>query len=354
MRFGSPLAFLVVAIIPLLLLLHWRSQGRAGLRLSSLATVRQAGASLRQRLRALPAFLRVAALALLVVAMARPQEGREQVRDVSRGVAIEMVIDRSGSMGAEMQFGDERMTRLDVVKKVFEEFVRGNKHGLPGRSNDLVGMVAFARYADTLCPLTLSHGVLSRFLESLHLVKRRSEDGTAIGDAIALAAARLQSAEKQLQRQSRTPGRSADYKIKSKVIILLTDGRHNAGKRIPLEAAALAKEWGIKIHAIGVGGQEGVTTIQTLLGPMKFAAGPGLDEGTLRAIAEETGGIYRSAPNDKSLREVYEEIDRLEKSEIESLRYVDYREMFTPFAMSAFCLLGLEIVLASTWFRRIP
>jgi len=299
-----------------------------------------------------PWLLRLAALVLLIVCLARPQIGLERVRDVSKGVAIEMVADRSGSMGAEMEFGGERLTRLDVVKRVFEEFVSGNGKDLKGRPNDLVGMIAFARYPDTVCPLTLAHGALSRFLDSVKLVRRRNEDGTSIGDALALAAARLNTADETLARQRKEA--KGDYTIKSKVIILLTDGQNNAGRRGPRESAKLAKSWGIKVYAIGIGGRESVRTVRTPLGEYKVPMGPGVDEDALREIADLTGGIYRLAEDAESLRAIYKEIDRLERTEIESLRFLDYREVFASFALGVLALLFVEIVLAGTVFRKIP
>jgi len=351
MRFEAPWAFLVLLAVPVVLYLQHRLGRRATLTFSTTAHASRSGKSLRQRLVALPAALRIIALVLLAVALARPQRGIEQIRNVSKGIAIAMVVDRSTSMGAEMEFGGERLNRLDVVKKVFQEFVTGNRKGLPGRSNDLVGMIAFARYADTICPLTLAHGALERFLETVHLVQRRSEDGTAIGDAIALAAARLKTAEETLSRQTKGGG---DYEIKSKVIILLTDGQNNFGKRPPLDAAKLAREWGIKIYCIGVGSGEAVQTVRTPFGTYKFGAGSQLDARTLRSIADATDGLFRTANDADSLRAVYKEIDELEKSEIESISFRDYRELFTPLAVAALAVLVIEVFLSSTAFRRVP
>jgi len=350
--FEAPWALLLLLVIPGVIYLRLRLRRRPALRFSTTRNVLQAGPSLRQRLLWIPDGLRILALILITVALARPQEGRERIRDVSKGVAIEMVVDRSGSMGAEMEFAGLRLTRLETVKRVFDEFITGNGKDLPGRPNDLVGMIAFARYPDTVCPLTLAHGALSRFLEQVKLVKRRSEDGTAIGDATALAAARLKTAEQALARQ--TKGKNKDYQIKSKVIILLTDGQNNWGKRTPAQAAELAKQWGIKIYAIGIGSTEGIRTVQTPLGEFKLAMGPGVDQATLKAMAETTGGLFRMADDAQSLRAIYRQIDRLEKSEIESVRYLDYRELFTPFALTALGLLALEITLNCTFFRRIP
>jgi len=300
----------------------------------------------------MPLVIRVLVLVLLAIVLARPQKGVEQVRDVSEGVAIEMVVDRSGSMGAEMDYAGERLTRLEVVKRVFQEFVDGNGRELAGRPNDLIGMAAFARFADTICPLTLAHGALGQFLEATHLVQRRSEDGTAIGDAVALAAARLKTAEETLARQT---GRKEDeYTITSKVIILLTDGQHNCGKRTPQQAAELAKEWGIKVYAVGIGGGESVTTIRTPLGDFKMPTGPGVDTHTLEAIARATGGKAWLADDADSLRSIYREIDAMEKSKVESVRYVDYRELFVPLALAALVLIAAEVALSCTLFRRIP
>ena len=214
-------------------------------------------------------------------------------------------------------------------------------------------MIAFARYADTMAPLTLGHGALLRFLDTVHIVKRRSEDGTAIGDAIALAAARLRTAEEDIAKFASETG-DKEYEIKSKIIILLTDGQNNSGLRAPVEAARLAADWDIKIYTIGVGGDQGVNTISTLFGNFKVPTANRVDTRPLQAIADMTGGVFRLAEDDKSLREIYEEIDRLEKSEIESVKYVDYRELFVSFTVAALILLVLEALSANLVFRRIP
>ena len=352
MRFASPWGFVALLLVPLVLLYLSKRGGRGSIHFSSLRNAKAAGDSLRRRLALLPLVLRIAAILLVVVALARPQMGREKVKDVTKGVAIEMVLDRSGSMGAEMEYGGGRLNRLEVVKRVFEEFITGNGQELEGRPNDLVGMIAFARYADTMAPLTLGHGALVRFLGSVDLVKRRSEDGTAIGDALALAAARLKTAEEEIAKYSDETG--TEYEIKSKVIILLTDGQNNYGMRTPVQAADLAREWGIKIYTIGVGSGDGVTTVRTLLGSFKVPSGGKVDTKTLDEIARATGGIFRVAEDEESLRAIYAEIDELEKSEIESVRYVDYREMFVPFAAAAMIALLIEAALASTLLRRIP
>jgi Ca-activated chloride channel homolog len=345
MRLESPWAFLILPLVALLVWFCLHRRRGVGVRFSSVALAGSSGSSLRTRLRHLPLLVRVVAIVLLTVGLARPQQGREEVRDVSQGIAIEMLVDRSGSMGQELIYEGKQLNRLEVVKQIFKEFVLGNGKDLKGRQSDLIGMVAFARYADTLCPLTLSHGALDRFIESIQLVTRKNEDGTAIGDALALAAARLRTAEESLKK---------DYQIKSKVAILLTDGQNNAGKRSPLEAARLAKEWGIKVYAIGIGGRESFVTVKTPFGDYKVPGGPGVDEATLKTIADETGGSFWLAESADRLHQIYKEIDRLERTEIESVRHIDYAERFLPFVLGALVLLLLEQILISTVFRRVP
>jgi Ca-activated chloride channel family protein len=351
MHFGSPWAFLLLLVIPLLLVVS-SLKGRGGaIRFSTVGHAARAGKSLRQKVLWLPTFMRTLALILLIIGLARPQTGREEIREISKGVAIEMVVDRSSSMGAELEYEGEQMTRLDAVKKVFEEFVMGGGRDLPGRPNDLIGMIHFARYPDTICPLTLAHGALPAFLKSVKLVQTREEDGTAIGDALALAAARLETAEESLKMQRD----NADaYTIKSKVVVLLSDGENNFGKRTPLQAAELAAQWGIKVYTIAIGGGDAVTSVRTAFGVFKIPSRQTVDTKTLQAIAEKTGGFFRQAEDAASLRDIYEEIDQMEKSEIESIRFVDYKETFGWFALAGFVLIFCETLLRSTLFRRIP
>jgi len=351
MRFESPLAFLLLLVIPFLVWARVVRGGSTAIRFSTVAIASRAGRSFRERLLWLPDFLRIAAIILFITALARPQSGLEQVREISKGIAIEMVLDRSGSMGAELEYKGEVMTRLDAVKKVFEEFAVGGNAGLEGRPNDLIGMIVFARYPDTICPLTLAHGALPQFLKSVKLVEDREEDGTAIGDALALAAARLSTAEDSLKDRK---GASGNYKIKSKVIVLLSDGENNYGKRTPIEAAELAAKWGIKIYTIAIVGGETMTSIQTPFGVYKVPSVERVDTSALKAIAEKTGGFYREAEDVKSLREIYKEIDSMEKSEIESVRFTDYKERFLWFALAGLMLIILETILKSTIFRKTP
>lgn len=375
MRFEFPWAFLLLPVIALSAWYSLRKRTTASLRFSAVKNAKKSGSSFRATLRLLPLGVRILALVLLTIGLARPQEGREQMRNVSKGIAIEMVVDRSGSMREEFDYEGARLSKLQAVKKIFGEFALGNGRDLKGRPNDLIGIISFARYADTVCPLTLSHGALDPFIKSIHPATKE-EDGTSIGDAVALAAARLKTIEEQLKASRPKPKQSENiagsdssskgtsgesppipdtgYEIKSKVIILLTDGQNNMGKRSPEEAARLAKKWGIKVYAIGIGGSESYMTLQTPLGDYKVPAGPGVDEATLKSLASETGGAFWMAESAGKLHEIYGKIDKLERSEIESTRYVDYAERFYPFALAALLALMLEQVLTSTVFRRIP
>ncbi len=351
MHFESPWTFLLLVILPVLI---WFKQSRikgGAIRFSTVNNANRAGNSVRQRFLWVPTFIRSAALVLLIVALARPQTGREQIRDTSKGIAIEMVIDRSSSMGAELEYAGEQMTRLDVVKNVFKEFVIGNDSNLPGRPNDLIGMIHFARYPDTVCPLTLAHGAFPAFTKSIKLAQTRSEDGTAIGDALALAAARLKTADASLGKKQNN---SDTFEIKSKVIILLSDGENNCGKRTPLQAAELASKWGIKVYTIAIGGGESVASIRTPFGVYKVPSRQRVDTKTLEAIAERTGGFFRKAEDAESLRDIYEEIDKMEKSEIESVRFIDYEESYVGFALAGLLLIVFEIIINCTWLRKIP
>ena len=347
LRFESPWMFALLAVLPLLLWWSRRRGGRPFLRFSTTETAAHATHTPRIALLHLPTVLRYLALLLFMGALARPQMGFERVRDFSRGIAIEMVVDRSSSMGAEMRYQGLRSNRLEVVKRVFADFISGSGD-LPGRPNDLIGLITFARFPDTVCPMTLAHATLRTLIDSVALVQDRAEDGTAIGDAVALAAARLRTAEETLQRKT---GRTADYEIKSKVIILLTDGENNRGERSVADAAELAAQWGVKVYVIAVGEDRALTTAFGLVNVPKR---PGVDDAPLRALAESTGGIYRLAGDSQSLIDIYQEIDELEKSEIEAVRYLDYRELFSPFVLAGLCLIGLETLLRTTYLRTIP
>jgi Ca-activated chloride channel family protein len=337
--FQTPLALLLLAAIPALVYLELRrGAGGAALIFSSTGVLRRLPRGWRGRLTPVPLVLRCVALGLLGVALARPMSRSNPVRNVTDGVAIQMVLDRSGSMTAGMRYRGQEVTRFEAVKSVFADFVLGNGRELAGRPDDLIGIVAFAGYPDTISPLTHSREALEGLLRELDVIRAPGKDGTAIGDAIALGAARLKTAEEELRLAG---DRKERFEIKSKVLILLTDGEQNAGKRTPAQAAELAKEWGIKIYTIGVGS----------------AAGGGFSASAaqlLQQVAESTGGLFRVATDERSLRAVYEEIDRLEKTEVEAIQYLSVREYFPLFALAALSLVALEILLSATLLRRLP
>lgn len=362
MELYSPWVLVLVALGPLTAYLMLRRGGRARLRFSSLRDVRRVGASWRVRLRPLLTVLRVVCVVLLVVALARPRHGSQMHRVAAKGVAMQLVVDRSGSMDTRMSYAGQEMSRLDVVKRVLADFVKGGQD-LPGRPNDLIGLVTFARYADTTCPLVFAHDAVLGFLSQTPVVGQRSqENATAIGDAISLAAARLKTAEQELTRRNRElQGTSADaddakpaYEIRSKVIVLLTDGRNNAGRYEPMQAAELAKEWGIKVYTIGIGGDEAGIRVHGLFGDFLMPTGQEFDEPLLEAMAQETGGFYGRASDGEALRTLCQKIDEQEKSEIETVEYSRYEERFTPLALAALAVLALEIMLSCTLFRKIP
>jgi len=340
-----------------------RRKGTAAVRFPSLVDMKGCLVSWRIRLRPLLTIARLLCVALLIVALARPRKGTVLAEISTEGVAIEAVVDHSGSMQTEMDYYGDKLNRLEVVKNVLSDFIEGDKKDLKGRSSDLIGLISFARYADTKCPLVHSHNVLLEFLKKTEIVTIRSEDGTAIGDAIALGAARLQKAEEEIQQRKQQLVSSGEkisdadesgFKIKSKVVILLTDGINNAGQYDPLEAAELAKKWGIKIYTIGIGSSQAYTSIQTPLGTYKMPTGQQLDEGLLKAIAERTGAFYGRADDAKALRNIVEKIDELEKTEVKSVQYTQFAERFGPWTLTALLVLAAEMLASCTVFRKIP
>ena len=348
----SPWAFLFLLILPVLLLLRWKGSGSAAVKFSSTAKFDSCPATIRQRLRPVLFVARLACIVLLIVAMARPRKGTKIEQLSTEGVAMMIVADRSSSMGEQMRYEGQALNRLEVVKKVVADFIQGDGKDYKGRVGDMVGLVTYARYADTQCPLVRGNTIIADFLKQTKLVQIKSEDGTAIGDGIAVAAARLKKAEKQITEDqarlnAQESGAEPDFTIKSKVIVLLTDGVNNAGEYNPLEAAKMAGEWGIKIYAIGIGSETRQRGLFSL-------GGSSLDERLLKQIADQTGGFYARADNADQLRSIYKKIDELEKSEVKTIEYVDYAEQFGPWAMGALGLLLFEILASSTIFRKIP
>jgi Ca-activated chloride channel family protein len=363
MQLYSPWILLLFLVLPVVAYLMLRTRRTAAVKFPSLVDMRNCHLSWRVRLRPLLAAARLICMALLIVALARPRKGTVLSEISTEGVAIEAVIDHSGSMQTEMDFYGQKQNRLEVVKKVLADFIEGDQKDLKGRGSDLIGLISFARYADTKCPLVHSHDVLVEFLNKTEIVSIRSEDGTAIGDAIALAAARLQKAEEEIEfrkQQLIASGQEvsdtddSDFKIKSKVVVLLTDGDNNAGQYDPIEAAELAKKWGIKIYTIGIGSGRAYQTIRTPLGTYKMPVSQNLNEKLLKSIADTTGGFYSRADDAEALRNIVEKIDKLEKTEVKSVQYTQFAERFGPWTLAALVILCVEILAGCTIFRKVP
>lgn len=276
-------------------------------------------------------YARIAAIVLIIFALARPVAPLEETKVPTEGIDIVLAVDCSGSMLAEdFTAGGKRENRVDVVKIVVRNFVKG-------RQDDRIALVAFAGRAYTVCPLTLDYDWLITNLERVKVGV--IEDGTAVGLAIASSLGRLR-----------------DSRAKSKIIILLTDGINNAGKILPLEAAEAAKTLGIKIYTIGAGSTGPVPY------PMRDMRGRlfyenvkiVLDEDTLKKIASETNGKYFRATGIESLQEIYKEIDAMEKTMIEEKGYQEYKDIFPKFFVPGLIIFMIEIFLANTVLRRLP
>ena len=354
MTFAYPLVWYLLPIAAFLLWRQWRARHDQALNYSSTDVIADAPRSLRQRLAWLPNFLRCLAVIALLTAAARPQVERYESALEREGVAIELLVDISSSMDMRMRHGGKDASRLYVAKQVINEFITGNEEtGIEGRPDDLVGVITFARYADTICPLTLSHDMVTYLTDDLTINDRPNEDGTAYGDATALAAARLAKLEERLDRGDKTG--PALEPIASKIIVLLTDGENNCGRTLPLQAAALAKEWGIKVYTISLTDPpksqfvrvEGDQTIEAAR--VRSVAEQGLEK-----MAEMTGGIFRTAYDYDTLQAVYKEIDNLEQSRMRSTLRRVAGDVFWWFALSALVLLVVEHVLRCTWLRQIP
>lgn len=334
----DPLFLLAALLAPVVFLMARRLP--ASVTYSSLAIVDGASRSLRAQLGWLPAALLAVAALALAIALAGPRTGNAVSQIKREGVAIAMVVDRSGSMQArDFVRGDTSTSRLDVVKSIFRDFVTGDGNAGKGRPDDLIGLVSFARYADGLCPLTLDHGNLVAILEDLETPTEQSEDGTAVGEGLALAVERL-------RRQ----------KTASKIVILLTDGVNNQGDIDPLQAADLAAQHGIKVYTIGAGrtGWAPVPVTRPDGSIVLQRARVEIDEVTLQRIAQRSGGRYFHATDEKALREVVEEIDALEQSEVSEIRYLEYEYHYVPFVYTALALVTLATLLSATWLRRLP
>lgn len=349
MIFASSWAFLLLLPYLFLLIYLWNKRHSHALQFPSLTFVNSAHLGWRSRLAWIPSFLICTALLFFIIALARPQILKENIENQVQGISIQLVFDLSSSMDTYIDFGEESISRLEVAKKVISKFVIGNGSDLMGRPNDLVGLLTFARYADTICPLTFSHKSLVYLNNQLETNSRPHEDGTAFGDAVALAAARLKKLEDAGEQ-----GGLNNRLTKTKIIILLTDGENNCGKYLPLEAAMMAKKWGVRIYTISLGEdavafQKAVTTTGD-----SVSVGSEFSEANKQLIrmAKETGGIFRTAHDYDSLEKIYAEIDVLEKSKVSKILYITLDEYFSDFLTTGLLLLIVGLVLQNSLLRR--
>ena len=328
MHFASPYyLWLLTLLVPMIGYYVWRTlQGGASIQISSVAGVVRAPRTVRYYLRHLPFALRAAAFALLVVALARPQDVERLSRTNTEGIDIMLAIDVSGSMLAR----DFRPDRITAAKEVAGSFIAD-------RYGDRIGLVAFAGEAFTQSPLTTDQGTLQTLLARIR--SGLIEDGTAIGNGLATAINRLRESN-----------------AKSKVIILLTDGENNRGEIAPLTAAEIARDQGIRVYTIGVGtrGTAPYPTVDFFGNPTVVQAKVQIDEKILGEIADLTGGRYFRATDNAKLQSIYDEINQLEKSKVEISQYTTYTEEYLRWAAAALALLLVEFLLRTLWLKSLP
>ena len=321
MTFASPLWLLALLALPAL---WWAGRPTAGVRYSVADDAAALGTTGWARVRWLPGALVAAAYALGVVALARPQERDASVERSTEGVDIVLALDVSTSMTAE----DFVPNRFEAAKAVAAEFVRG-------RTSDRIGLVVFAAQAYTQAPLTLDYPFLLTMLREVRMGV--IDDGTAIGTALATATARLR-----------------DSDAASKVVILLTDGQNNRGQLDPRTAAEAAAALGVKVYAVGVGGEGGPTRGRAPFGGARVGRAPEVDEAALRTVAQTTGGRYFRATDAQALREIYAAISDLERTEIEESVLLDVRELYPWALWPALACLVAAVALSTTRLREVP
>lgn len=322
--------FVLGALVVAVMVWHYLRRQRtrsAAIKYSDVRIVSRASRSHRRQFRVILPILRILAVGLFFVAFARPRSGTEVREITSEGVDIMLALDVSSSMQAE---DFKPHNRLHVAKEEIKSFVEK-------RINDRIGLVVFARHSFTQCPLTVDYGVLLRFVDQVDFGV--IEDGTAIGMAIANGVNRLRESE-----------------AKSKIMILLTDGDNNAGEIDPITAASLATAFDIKIYTIGVGqsGNAMFPVNDPLFGRRYVYQPTRIDEGTLKEIANVTGGQYFRARSEEELAEIYNVIDEMEKTEIVTSASIQYQELFHFFTLAGLLLLVLELILANSVFRKLP
>jgi len=327
-RLADPLWLPALAAIPLLLFWFFsrNKQTKTTLGYSHLGIIRKAQKRSHDWTRYLLLGLRLTAVTLAILALARPQSGLRGEEIKTEGIDIMLVIDVSSSMLAE----DIEPNRVEAAKSVAADFVKG-------RLNDRIGLIIFSARAYTQCPLTIDYGVLIDLFDEIEV--GMIEDGTAIGTALGLAVNRLRGSNEA-----------------SKVVVLLTDGRNNRGEIDPKTAAELAQAFDIKVYTVGAG-REGTAPYPVddpLFGRRQVQIQVDMDETMLKEVAQLTGGRYFRATNRQSLEQIYEEIDQLEKTEIEVTEFTRYAELFHIPLGFALIFLFADVILTNTWLRRIP
>lgn len=332
MTFAHPYLLLLLLLLPLPAWLKGRRGEPAAFLYSSAQLVRGLVNITRYRAGSFLAALRWLALALCIIALAQPRLTKSETRITASGVDIVVAFDMSGSMAAEdFEIKGQRVNRLTMSREVLKQFIEK-------RSNDRIGLVAFATQAYIASALTLDHDFLLQNLDRLQLGTIPA-DRTAIGSALATAVNRLR-----------------EVPSKSKIVILMTDGQNNAGNIDPLKAADAAQALGVKVYTIGVGTRgQAPTPVQDVFGRRFYQmVDVDIDEGTLQEIARRTGGQYYRADNAKKYQEIYAEIDRLEKTEAEVKKYSHHRELFGWLVATGLLLVMTEVVLGHTVWRRLP
>ena len=330
--------WLLLAVLLAAPALWWSSRGAGRVVFSSLRALPAGGRTWRTRIAWLPDAMVALAVVALAIALAGPRAGDKNARIRREGIAVMMAVDVSGSMRAlDLSQKSRELTRLDAVKQVFEQFVLGGA-GLDGRADDAIGLVAFAKYAETRSPLTLDHGNLAAAARQLDFAPEE-EDGTAIGAGLQLAVERLR-----------------EFDARSKVAILLTDGVGNVHEISEDAAIDDAVKAGVKVYTIGAG-TNGSAPVRveypdgrTELRSQRVS----IDEATLRKIADQTGGQYFRATDHASLRQIYAQIDRLERTALEEERFTEYHQFYGWFVALAMGLVATALLLRGSVLRRLP
>ena len=331
MTFAHPWFLLLLALLPVLAWWRGKRGQQAAFLYSSVQLIKNVANLRRSRVGQYLAAMRWLTLALFVCGLARPQLIESEASVKASGIDIVVALDLSGSMESEdFELRGERVNRLVIAKDVLKKFVER-------RPSDRIGLVAFAGKPYIAAPLTLDHDFLEQNIDRLQL--HTIEDGTAIGAGLAAAVNRLR-----------------DIESKSKIVILMTDGQNNAGKIPPLTAAEAAEALKIKVYTIGVG-TRGTAPMPRMdvFGRKRYVQVPvDIDEDTLKAVADKTGGKYYRADSSDTLKAIYDQIDKMETTEREMKKYVRVEELFPWAVIPGFGLLLLEILLSHTIWRRLP